>query len=98
MTVPWEKWKTNDRFSTFPPGARDDDDGSLSEPKNQKKGSRPLRGLLILYAALPPVERNRFHAHPSIGKCSGVDACPQDQPRVPPATPRCLRVRISRTA
>src|SRR5580698_7739877 len=64
-----EKWKTNDRFSTFPPGARDDDDGSLSEPKNQKKGSRPLRGLLILYAALPPVERNRFHAHPSIGKC-----------------------------
>src|SRR5580693_7610375 len=24
----------------------------------------------FLYAALPPVERNRFHAHPSIGKCS----------------------------
>jgi hypothetical protein len=34
--------------------------------KNQEKGSRPLRGLLILYAALAPVERNRFHAHLSI--------------------------------
>jgi len=40
------------QVSTFPPGARDDDDGSLSEPRNQKKGSRPLRGLLILCAAL----------------------------------------------
>src|SRR5688500_11342057 len=37
-----EKWKTQNRFPTFPLGARDDDDGSLFsfESKNQKKGSR----------------------------------------------------------
>jgi len=45
-----EKWKTKNRFPTFPPDARDDDGGFLSQ--KPKKGSRPLRGLLILLSAL----------------------------------------------
>jgi len=37
--------------------------------KRQRKDVGALRGLIIPYSALPPVERDRFHAHPSIGKC-----------------------------
>src|SRR5215471_12785743 len=48
----------------------------LSSNQKTKKGSRPLRSLLILLLALPSVERKtRFHAHPSIGKCSGCQTC-----------------------
>jgi len=32
-----EKWKTQTRFPTFPPGARDDDDGFPSQLKDQRK-------------------------------------------------------------
>jgi hypothetical protein len=33
-----EKWKTNPRFSTFPPGPRDDDNElPVFKPKNQRK-------------------------------------------------------------
>jgi hypothetical protein len=32
-----EKWKTKDRFPTFPPGARDDDDRPVCELKDQRK-------------------------------------------------------------
>jgi hypothetical protein len=70
MTGPWKAWKTKCRFSTFPPGARDDDDGCLSEPKNQRKEVGRYAASSFFCAALPPVERNRFHAHLSIGKCS----------------------------
>ena len=45
--------------------------------KKPKKGSRPLRGLLIPYPVLPQVERNRFHAHPSIGKCCAIKSRPR---------------------
>jgi hypothetical protein len=47
-----EKWKTKKRFPTFPPGARDNNNGSLSVPKKPKKGSRPPRGLIILLSRL----------------------------------------------
>jgi hypothetical protein len=33
----WESGKTKDRFPTFPPGARDDDDRPVCEIKNQRK-------------------------------------------------------------
>jgi hypothetical protein len=65
-----EKWKTKDRFSTFPPGARDDNDDCLSEPKNQRKEVGRYAASSFFKAALPPAEGNRFHAHLSIGKCS----------------------------
>jgi hypothetical protein len=32
-----EKWKTKDRFPTFPPGARDDDDRPVCELRDQRK-------------------------------------------------------------
>jgi len=44
-----EKWKTKKPVSHFPTAARDDDSCSLSENQKPKKGSRPLRGLLISY-------------------------------------------------
>src|SRR5215472_3288095 len=69
-----EKWKTNPRFSTFPPGPRDDDDEFLLFKPKPKKGSRPLRGLLVLFTPFSLRSSGRaeprFHAHPSIGKCS----------------------------
>src|SRR6516162_1816281 len=67
------KWKTSPRFSTFPPGPRDDDDEFLLFKPKPKKGSRPLRGLLVLFTPLSLRSSGRaeprFHAHPSIGKC-----------------------------
>jgi hypothetical protein len=43
-----EKWKTKTTFPTFPHGARDDDYKSpVLQNLKFKKGSRPLRGLLI---------------------------------------------------
>src|SRR6266849_5400817 len=64
-----EKWKTQNRFPTFPPGARVDDDGSVSTPKPKTKRKEVGRyaASSFSYPALPPVER--FHAHPSIRKC-----------------------------
>jgi hypothetical protein len=48
-----EKWKTNPRFSTFPPGPRDDDDEFFLFKPKPTKGSRPLRGLLVLLRRSP---------------------------------------------
>jgi hypothetical protein len=42
-----EKWKTETRFPTFPRGARDDYESPVLQNLKSKKGSRPLRGLLI---------------------------------------------------
>src|SRR6516164_8136581 len=64
------KWKTSPRFSTFPPGPRDDDDEFLLFKPKPKKGSRPLRGLLVLFTPLSLRSSGRaeprFHAHPSM--------------------------------
>jgi hypothetical protein len=43
------KVENQKQVSHFPTAARDDDSCSLSENKKPKKGSRPLRGLLIPY-------------------------------------------------
>jgi len=44
------KVENQKQVSHFPTAARDDDYCSLSENQKPKKGSRPLRGLLISYA------------------------------------------------
>ncbi len=67
------KVENQKQVSHFPTAARDDDSCSLSENKKPKKGSRPLRGLLIPLSVLPTVERDHFHAHYSIGKCCGPE-------------------------
>jgi hypothetical protein len=43
MPGPWKAWKTKQRFPTFPLGARDDDDGSLSKPKTKERKSAATR-------------------------------------------------------
>jgi hypothetical protein len=43
------KVENQKQVSHFPTAARDDDFGSISENQKPKKGSRPLRGLLIPY-------------------------------------------------
>jgi transposase InsO family protein len=64
------KVENQKQVSHFPTAARDDDSCSFTEKTQKlKKGSRPLRGLLIPYPVLPPVERDGFHAHRSIRKC-----------------------------
>jgi len=62
------KVENQKQVSHFPTAARDHNSCFVFEDQKPKKGSRPLRGL-IPYPVLPPVERNAFHAHPSIGKC-----------------------------
>jgi hypothetical protein len=51
-----ENWKTQNRFPTFPPGTRDDNDGSFSEPQNQRK---EVGRYAASYPDLSPVDRNR---------------------------------------
>ena len=65
-----EKWKTQTRFPTFPRGASDDDDGSGLQTKNRRKDvGRCAAFSLLRFRAH---RQSRFHAHPSIGKCSGA--------------------------
>jgi hypothetical protein len=64
--APDGKVENQKQVSTFPRGASDDDDSLI---KIQRKEVGRCAASSFSYAALPPVERRRFHAHPSIGKC-----------------------------
>src|SRR6516165_10508091 len=68
-----EKWKTNPRFSTFPPGTRDDDNQfPIFKPKTKERKSAATRPPHSSIRSPFVRAQTRFHAHPSIGKCSGV--------------------------
>jgi len=51
-----EKWKTQSRFSTFPPPLATMTPVLSLKNQKPKKGSRPLRGLLTPHPVLPPVD------------------------------------------
>src|SRR5579871_1892714 len=67
-TVPWKSRRKRE-IPTFPPPLATTIPVLSLKTKKTKKGSRPLRGLLILHPVLPSVERDGFHAHLSIRKC-----------------------------
>ena len=64
-----EKWKTKSRFPTFPQPLATTTLVLFSKTENQRKEVGRYAASSFSYPALPPVERNRFHAHPSIRKC-----------------------------
>src|SRR5579872_3582662 len=65
------KWKTKTRFPTFPQPLAIMTSVLILKSKTKERKSAAARPPHFL-SVLSPVERNRFHAHPSIGKCSGV--------------------------
>jgi hypothetical protein len=62
------KWKTDDRFPTFPQPLATMTPVVSLKTKNQRK--EVGRYAASFPTVLPAVERNRFHAHSSIRKCS----------------------------
>jgi hypothetical protein len=67
-----EKVENQKQVFHFLTAARDEDPCLFlqsEKTKNAERKSARYAGLLILLSPLPPVEPNRFHAHPSIGKC-----------------------------
>ena len=77
------KVENQKQVSHFSIAARDDHSCSLSENQKPKKGSRPLRGLLILLSFSPPGGSVRVAASRQGGRA--VVTVEDDGPGIPPA-------------